>query len=239
MKVLLEDKNTLFDDLIKNLENNSKLYECLYNILICGLPISYNINNPVIDLGHMFGYLIKDENNNIVVSNQIFKEVIYNYMISKIRTSAKNMSLYNVKSSFLKENGELNIEKVLNRFQQFMKEQYSQKDLEFLKNHGRLLFLAFIKPIINGIGFDFKEVQVSEEKRLDVVIIYNNFKYIIEMKIWRGPKYHEDGVKQLCDYLDIHGLDKGYLVIFNFNKNKEFKEERISSEGKELFGVYV
>lgn len=27
-------------------------------------------------------------------------------MISKIRISAKNMSLYNVKSSFLKENGE-------------------------------------------------------------------------------------------------------------------------------------
>ena len=83
-------------------------------------------------------------------------------------------------------------------------------------------FLAFIKPIINGTGFDFKEVQVSEEKRLDVVITYNSFKYIIEMKIWRGLKYHETGLKQLCDYLDIHGLDKGYLVIFNFNKNKEF-----------------
>ena len=120
-----------------------------------------------------------------------------------------------------------------------MKEQYSQIDIEFLENHGRLLFLAFIKPIINGVGFDFKEVQISEEKRLDVVITYNNFKYIIEMKIWRGPKYHEEGVKQLCDYLEINGLDNGYLVIFNFNKNKEFKEERIELQGKDIFGVYV
>ena len=70
----------------------------------------------------------------------------------------------------------------------FMKEQYSKKDIEFIEHHGRLLFLAFIKPIINGVGFDFKEVQVSEEKRLDVVITYNSFKYIIEMKIWRGEK---------------------------------------------------
>jgi hypothetical protein len=160
-------------------------------------------------------------------------------MISKIRTSAKNMSLYNVKSSFIKENGELNIKKILQRFQQFMKEQYSSKDEEFIEHHGRLLFLAFIKPIINGIGFDFKEVQISEEKRLDLVIAYNNFKYIIEMKIWRGAKYHEDGVKQLCDYLDIHDLNKGYLLIFNFNKNKEFKEERREYQGKDIFEVYV
>ena len=59
------------------------------------------------------------------------------------------------------------------------------------------------------------------------------------MKIWRGSKYHEDGVKQLCDYLEIHGLNNGYLVIFNFNKSKQFIEERIMVEGKDIFGVYV
>ena len=41
------------------------------------------------------------------------------------------MSGYNVKSSFLLGNG-LNIEKILTRFQQFMKEQYSSKDIKFL-----------------------------------------------------------------------------------------------------------
>ncbi len=101
------------------------------------------------------------------------------------------------------------------------------------------IILAFIKPIINGTGFDFKEVQISEEKRLDVVITYNSFKYTIEMKIWRGQKYHEAGVKQLCDYLEIHGLDRGYLLIFDFNKNKESKEERTNIEGKDIFQVYV
>ncbi|MGL5085044.1 MAG: AAA family ATPase, partial [Clostridium sp.] len=68
---------------------------------------------------------------------------------------------------------------------------------------------------------------------------YNAFKYIIEMKIWRGPKYHEKGINQLCDYLDIHDLNEGYLVIFNFNKNKEFKEEQIECKGKNIFAVYV
>ncbi|UYZ37989.1 AAA family ATPase [Clostridium beijerinckii] len=137
VKILLEDKNTLFDDLIKNLENNLKLYECLYNILICGFPISYNINNPIIDLGHMFGYLIKDKNNNIAVSNQIFKEVIYNYMISKADTIT--MSRYNFKDNFIMEDNNLNMEHVLLRFQQFMKENYSTKDKEFLERQGVLV----------------------------------------------------------------------------------------------------
>ena len=37
----------------------------------------------------------------------------------------------------------------------------------------------------------------------------------------------------------MHGLDRGYLLVFNFNKNKEFKEEKINIEGKEIFEVYV
>lgn len=164
---------------------------------------------------------------------------MYNYMVSKLENVYSKMDDYNFKGAFIEANGGLNIEKILKRFMQFMKEQYSSKDQEFIEHHGRLLFLAFIKPIINGTGFDFKEVQVSEEKRLDVVIPYNKFKYIIEMKIWRGQKYHEEGISQLCDYLDIHSLDKGYLVIFNFNKNKEFKQDKINVQNKNIFSIYV
>jgi len=238
VKIINEETNTLFESIVKNLENNSELYDLTKRILIDGEQFIFNPLDPVISIGVTHG-IFKNGEKGVEINNKIFEEIIYNYMLSKIRTSTKNMSLYNFKANFIKENGELDIEKILKRFMQFMKEQYSSKDQEFIEHHGRLLFLAFIKPIINGIGFDFKEVQVSEEKRLDIVITYNNFKYIIEMKIWRGQKYHEDGIKQLCDYLDIHSLANGYLVIFNFNKNKEFKEEKINAQGKDIFGVYV
>ena len=120
-----------------------------------------------------------------------------------------------------------------------MKEQYSSLDADFIEREGRLLFLAFIKPIINGVGFDFKEVQISEEKRLDVVIVYNANKYIIELKIWRGEKYHQRGLKQLADYLDINEQEKGYLLIFNFNKDKEYKKEELVVDGKYIVEVFV
>lgn len=238
VKMLLEEKNTLFDSLIKNLENNKELYDYIEDIIVRGNDKSFNSDNPLIELGMIYGYF-KNIDGKVKISNKIFAERIYNYMVSKLENNYSAMTEYNFKSAFIKEDESLNIEKILKRFQQFIKEQYSSKDKEFLEHHGRLLFLAFIKPIINGTGFDFKEVQVSEEKRLDVVITYNSFKYIIEMKIWRGIKYHEDGVKQLGDYLDIHGLDKGYLLVYNFNKNKEFKEDRVNIQGKEIFEVYV
>ena len=148
------------------------------------------------------------------------------------------MKKYNFKSDFIEGDG-LNIEKILIRFQQFMKEEYSSKDKSFLETHGRLLFLSFITPIINGVGFAFKEVQISEEKRLDIVITYNNHKYIIELKIWHGEKYHERGIKQLKDYLDINKQNKGYLLVFNFNKDKEYKKELINIERKEIITVFV
>lgn len=238
VKLINEEVNTLFESIVKNLENNKELYQLTNRLLIQGEQIIFNPLDPIISIGLTYG-IFKKGNNGLEISNKIFEEIIYSYMISRITTSTRNISIYNIKSRFIKENGGLNIEKILQRFQRFMKEQYSTKDEEFLEHHGRLLFLSFIKPIINGVGFDFKEVQISEEKRLDLVITYNNYKYIIELKIWRGPKYHEDGVKQLCDYLDIHGLDKGYLLIFNFNKNKEYKEERKNINSKDIFEVYV
>ena len=163
--------------------------------------------------------------------------MLYNYLSSKLEDKT-DMSTYNFKENFIIENG-LDFEKILLRFQQFIKEQYSSIDSKFIEREGRLLFLAFIKPIINGVGFDFKEVQISEEKRLDIVVTYLSNKYVVELKIWRGQEYHKKGLKQLKDYLDIQGLDRGYLVIYNFNKEKEYKEERVDYEGKEIFVVYL
>ena len=236
VKLLLDENNTLFDDLVKNIENNKELREYMFNLIMNGSGNRFNLLNPIINLGVMFGYF-KNDNNTVVISNRIFSQVLYNYFSSLLEDN-NTMKKYNFKDDFIEGNG-LNIEKVLLRFQQFMKEEYSSKDKSFLEANGRMLFLSFITPIINGVGYAFKEVQISEEKRLDVVIIYNNNKYIIELKIWHGEKYHERGLEQLADYLDINGQNKGYLLIFNFNKDKEYKKEAINKAGKEIIAVFV
>ena len=235
VKLLLSEKNTLFDDVIKNVSNNKDLYEYIFDIVFNGEEKDFNIDNNIVDLGVTFGYF-KEEDGKVKISNRLLEQRLYNYFVTNLKL--RNVAGYNIKANFIEGTG-LNIEKILIKFQEFMKEQYSSIDKNFLEREGRLLFLAFIKPIISGVGFAFKEVQISEEKRLDVVITYNKNKYIIELKIWRGEEYHEKGLKQLADYLHINNENKGYLLIFNFNKNKEYKKEKLIIEEKEIFQVFV
>lgn len=49
-----------------------------------------------------------------------------------------------------------------------------------------MLFLAFLKPIINGSGFYYVEAETGEDKRMDVIVTYGKEEFIIELKIWRG-----------------------------------------------------
>ncbi|MGL5649094.1 MAG: hypothetical protein ACRDDY_14720 [Clostridium sp.] len=83
IKIVLAEHNTLFDDLIKNLENNNDLYKLIETLLIFAVEKKFEIYNPEINLGYMFGYL-KNENGYVKISNIIFSELIYNYMDSKI-----------------------------------------------------------------------------------------------------------------------------------------------------------
>jgi hypothetical protein len=240
---LLKEQNTNFDSVVKNLENNKDLYEIVKKITLSGDKVEFNIYNSVIDLGIMHG-IFKTACPFVRIHNRVYEELIYNYMATDFRikelldTSVGN---YSFEENYLTGAGNLDFEKVLLKFQEFMKKEYSKRDEAFLERNLRLIFLAFLKPIINGKGYDFKEVQVSEEKRMDVVVTYERKKFIIELKIWRGKKAHEKGIIQLTDYLETQGLKNGYLVIFDFTKKagKVYKKERIVSNQKEIFAVWV
>ena len=95
------------------------------------------------------------------------------------------------------------------------------------------------KSILNKQGYDFKEVETSEEKRLDIVVTYLQEKHIIELKIWRGEESHQRGLNQLANYLDIHSVEKGWVLIFDDRKKPSWKEEVIQHNGKEIFAVWV
>ncbi|EPY2294214.1 AAA family ATPase [Clostridium sporogenes] len=216
VKELLKDSNTNFDSLIKNIENNKDLQELVRKIILDGYEITYNQDNSLITMGIIYG-IFKNSNGKVKIHNRIYEQRIYNYMISLIETKM-NLGLYNEREKYLNKDGTLNIKKVLLKFQEFMKHEYSQKREAFLEEDGRLVFLAFLSPIINGSGFAFKEVKGGEEKRFDIVITYNKKMYILELKIWRGEEYHKKGLIQLGEYLHQYGLEEGYLLIFDFRK---------------------
>lgn len=236
VQLMLKEDNTNFDSLIKNLENNRDLYDLTYRIVIEGDEIGFNQYNPTIKKGILYG--VYKRNGKVKIHNKIYEQLIYDYLASKVETEVQTTN-YGTSRQFITEDNGLDFQLVLQRFQQFMKEEFSDKDNNFLERQWRLLFLAFIRPIVNGEGYTFKEVQISEEKRLDVVVTYNQHRYIVELKRWYSNVYHEKGLSQLADYLAVHGLENGFLVIFDNRKKKEWESETIVHDGKTLFVVWV
>jgi hypothetical protein len=206
------------------------------DLLIDGKKIIFNNYNPTIEKGILYG-IFKNVKGRLLIHNRVYEQLIYNYLISKIENSMES-DAFDFRDSFI-DNGQLNLKAVLERFQVFIKEQYSYRDRDFLERNGRLIFLAFLKPIINGKGFDFKEVQISQEKRLDVVVTYLEQKFIVELKIWRGEEYHQQGLKQLAEYLESQNMEQGYLLSFNFNQNKEYRDEELEVDNKKIFAYWV
>ncbi|MEG2918238.1 MAG: AAA family ATPase, partial [Clostridium sp.] len=185
----------------------------------------------------------RNEDMRLKINNRIYELLIYDYMSSLIETST-NIGSYNERSAYINEDGNLDIRKILVKFSEFMKHEYSEKREAFLEADGRLLFLAFISPIINGTGFAFKEVQGGDEKRFDIVITYNKKMYILELKRWSGESYHQKGLIQLGEYLDQYGLDRGYLLIFDFRKlsgevgNQNDRVITVGEKEKSILEVY-
>jgi hypothetical protein len=238
VQLLLKENNTNFDSLIKNLENNKDLYDLTYRILVLGESVVYNPDAPVARLGALFGIFVEDTI--LKIHNLIYQQRIYNYLIArKIEEKKFSSETAHLSERFTDEEGFLSIPKVMRKFQRFMTEHYSNRQKEWLEQEWRLIFLAFLKPILNGKGHDFKEAEISEEKRLDVVVTYLQQKYIIELKIWHGIKAHEKGLMQLNDYLERQGVNKGYLLIFD-NRKKASSQEQIFPLGdKEIFAFWV
>ncbi len=237
VQILLLENNTNFDSLIKNLENHQDLYDLTFRILIDGDKVAFNQYNPTIYKGVLYG--VFKRNGNVKIHNRIYEQLIYNYMASNVEVGLRKASEYNFENQFYLPDRELDVETILLKFQEFMRMEYSDQDQSFLEREWRLIFLAFIRPIVNGSGYTFKEPQISQEKRLDIVITFFQRQYVVELKRWNGKKLHEEGIKQLGDYLDLQCQTKGFLVIFEYRTKKTWRKEWIQYKGKDIFAVWI
>ena len=242
VKTILDEKNTLFDDIYKNLENNRELYDFLYGLLVAGDGNGFNIYNPVIDLGHTYGFLERGENNKAVVSNRVFEILMIDYFIAKdtiFKSAGKRID--GVTRHDVVDGGRFDMVLCLRKFAEHYAEIFSERDAAFLEREGRLLFLSYLKPLINGQGFYHIESQFTDLRRMDVVVDFGADQFIIELKLWKGEAEHEKAYAQLAGYMGSKGATEGYLLTFDFRKGvqKQPRTEWVEYDGKRIFDVVL
>lgn len=239
IKMILVEKNSLFESLMNKLIDYSELRTKIYDILFRGDSIAYNPDAEVIGIARIFGFIV-NQDGVVAIANRIFEIRLYNYFLTS--KEAEETEIYKMsvldKNQFV-QNGRLDMKLVLEKFVLYFNDLYGDKSERFLEAEGRRYFLLFLRPIINGVGNYYIESQTRGLKRTDVIVDYRGEQFVIELKIWKGTAYHDSGEQQLMEYLDLYHLNRGYLISFNFNKEKQSGVHEISIDGKVLVEAIV
>lgn len=217
---LVRESNSLFQDMAKKVKDYPQLKAFLYDILFCGKSIPYNLGTELVSIGAMFGFL-KDVEGQVAISNRIFEIWFYNLFIAEEAIGSKTYDAGERDKNQFVSKDRLNMDLVLKKFVQHFEDSFGESTDSFIEENGRKLFLLYIRPLINGTGNYYIESRTRSMGRTDLIIDYHGLQYIIEMKIWHGNEYHSRGEQQLIGYLKDYGLKKGYMLSFNFNKNKK------------------
>lgn len=239
VRMLLSENNTLFESLISKLSDFPELDRMFSELLFSGKAISYNPTNEAIQLAMMFGF-VKNEAGSVIPANRIFDTLLYNHYLSldEMQTSDIYKASLHDKNEFIID-GHLDMRRVLERFVVHFHDLYGNRKETFVEEEGRRYFLLYLRPIINGTGNYYIESCTRSLGRTDLIVDYRGEQFLIEMKIWRGKEYNIRGERQLAGYLDDYHLSTGYMISFNFNRNKQIGVREITTDGKTFIEAVV
>ena len=239
VKMILLEKNTLFESMIGKLMDYPELKNVIYLMLFQGQSIVYNPDDSLIDMALMFGF-VKVNNGTVVIANRIFETRLYNFFLALTEDYGNifyKAAMQN-KNQFIC-NERLDMQRILEKFVAHFDDIYGDREQKFAEEDGRRFFLLYLRRIINGIGNYYVESRTRNLERTDVIVDYHGEQFIIEMKIWRGNAYNTRGEEQLTNYLDYYHLKKGYMLSFNFNEKKEIGVKEIILGDKVLVEAVV
>lgn len=238
VKNILKESTPLFESMIKQLDIYKDLRTMIEGILYQGRNIPFSPAERAVNIGTMFGFLM-EQNGHVAIANRIFEMYLLNLFMTEEAVRSDVFSKgESDRIQFIKD-GRLDMDLVLKKFVEYFTEIYGENDEKFIETYGRKFFLLYLKPIINGTGNYYIEAQTRDARRTDVIVDYLGEQFIVELKIWHGDEYNERGEQQITDYLEYYHKDKGYMLSFNFNKNKNVGVKEIKIGNRTIVEAVV
>jgi hypothetical protein len=161
-----------------------------------------------IDLG-----LVKAGLNGYEIANPIYREIVPREL-----THQQQHELGEHPAWYVREDGGLNIEKVLTQFYDFYREhgEMITKRKNYTEAAHHLIFLSWLQRIVNGGGRVFRE-YASGLGSMDVLVEFGKRgaeeRFVIELK--KESLYAErKGIEQVARYAKHMGKTNAYLIIF-------------------------
>jgi len=198
----------------------------------------------VIDLG-----LIRNENGNYVISNDIYREVLpreLSWVMQVGMTSNPTQPWY------VEPTGKLDMNKLLREFQQFFRENSESwlERFDYKEAGFQLLLQAFLQRIVNGGGLIAREyalglgrVDLLIRWRYQVNAVQKEQRIVLELKTIRGrtpnpDRVLSDGLEQTSRYAARSGAAEAHLIICDQRIGKEWNEKIYERKEKSTSGDF-
>ncbi len=218
---LLRERNTNIDHLISNIRRDPSFEGILMNIVSYDKGIGFNLDNELIDELTTYGIIAEGSDGMCEIVNPIYHHRImqtFQPLINGLENEYFSDETANTFLDYLTSEGQIQMQPLLDNFQDFITRaghrllQVPQTPQEFV---GQYLLFTYLDQFVRLVrGNMYLEVQTGRG-RMDLLILHNQRKYIVETKIWEGERHYQAGKKQLATYLKLEGADEGYYIVFD------------------------
>ena len=223
----LREANTNIDHLRTNVRRDKRFGDILMQIASYDRGLPFNPDDVLMNELVTYGVITEGRDGMCEIVNPLYQHRILQIFKPFVNGLEDTYLPENTDVGFtdyLTSEGDIDLESLLDNFQTFIARagfrilQVPDTPQEYVGQH---LLYAYLDHFVRVVGAHmFLEVQTGRG-RIDLLLIHNHQKYIIETKIWEGYKSYQAGKKQLAAYLQLEAVVVGYYVLFDHRKNPE------------------
>lgn len=234
---LLRERNTNIDHLITNIRRDRRFERLLMKITSSDESIEFSLYNELISELATYGVVVEGTDKSCEIVNPIYHYCI----IQAFRPAVNGLEQVYLPeetkygfNDFLTLDGQIRMDAVMDNFRDFISRagykilQVPDTPQEYVGQHLLFAYLSQFVHIIGGMMY--LEVPTGRG-RMDLLILHNNRKYIVETKIWGGINRYQAGKSQLAAYVQTEKAESGYYVVFDHRLQPEPRDETENIDG--------
>ena len=234
---LLRERNTNIEHLLTNIRRDRRFEKLLMRIASYERGLPFSLDNDIMNELTIYGVIAEGADGMCEIVNPIYQHRIlqtFKPLFNGLEGEYFSEENGDDFIDYLTPDGVIEMEALLDNFQDFIARvgfrilQVPDTPQEYVGQH---LLYAYLDHFVHIVGANmFLEVRTGRG-RIDLLIIYDQRKYIVETKIWEGDRYYQAGKKQLAAYLKLEGAREGYYVVFDHRNNPTPRVETEMIEG--------
>jgi len=234
---LLRERNTHTEHLVTNIRRDRRFEALLMKIASYDEGVSFNLDNELISELATYGVIGEGADGLCEIVNPIYQFRVMQAFKPTVNGLEQDYFPADTRAGFqdyLTPDGQIHMDALLDNFRDFIARagfrilQVPETPQEYVGQH---LLFAYLEQCVQSVGGTmYLEVRTGRG-RMDILILHNQRKYIVETKIWGGDTRYEAGKAQLAAYVGLEAAVAGYYVVFDHRKAPEPRVETETLDG--------